>query len=97
MIELILFNKVYNIQQVDNNNTLSPSERADREKGLQHMAVASLVLYLTIFVWSIYRAMACSQPNPDSRCAHFLFATISPVMYIAFSYLIPNFCNDMSK
>lgn len=32
--------------------------------------------------------MACST---DSRALHLFFATVSPVLYIVFSYLVPGF------
>lgn len=89
MIELVLFNNVYTYSKDPNSPTLSPEQK---EVVLHNMKVASVfavVIYISIFVLAIHRALICSSNNPDSRALHLLFATISPVMYILLSYFVP--------
>ena len=52
------------------------------------------ILYLTILVLAIMRALKCSQPNADSRAIHFLFSFISPSLYLITSFLVPDFCKN---
>lgn len=89
MIELILFNNVYTYSQDPNSPTLSPDQKDQLIKNMRIASGIAVVIYILIFVLAIYRAMACSSNNPDSRAIHLLFATVSPVMYILLSYLVP--------
>ena len=45
---------------------------------------------------AIARAKQCSNFSSDSRPIHFLFVTVSPVLYIIFSK-VPNFCITQTK
>jgi hypothetical protein len=91
MIELILFNNVYNVSKDPNSPTLSPEQKADMVKQLKMATFMAVLLYVLIFVLAIYRAMVCSSNNPDSRAIHLFFASVSPVLYILISYLVPGF------
>ena len=73
----------------------APKSNNKTRKDAAAHAVATVVvfiLYITIFVWAIMRAIQCSSATPDSRALHLLFATASPVMYLIFSYLVEGFC-----
>jgi len=89
MIELILFNNVYVKSQDPNSPTLSPEQKDEVLINIRNASLMAMLLYVLIFVLALYRAMACSSNTPDSRALHLLFATVSPVMYILFSYFVP--------
>jgi hypothetical protein len=91
MIELILFNKVYNVSKDSNSPTLSPDQKSQMKKDIQIATTVALVLYLLIFALAIYRALICSSNNPDSKAIHLFFATVSPLLYIVISYVVPGF------
>jgi hypothetical protein len=91
MIELILFNNVYVKSHDPNSPTLSPEQKEDIMRNVRSATMMATLIYLLIFVLALYRAMACSSNTPDSRALHLFFASVSPVMYIVFSYLVPGF------
>lgn len=49
-----------------------------------------IIFILIIFAWM--RALKCSNPNPDSKAVHLLFATVDPLAYLIFSYIVNNMC-----
>ena len=55
-------------------------------------AVVVFIIELAIIIFAIMRALRCSSNTPDSRAIHLLFATVNPVVYIAFSYIFQGFC-----
>ena len=89
MIELILFNNVYVKSKDPHSPTLSAQEKQNMLQQLRIATVLAMLIYILIFVLAIYRAMACSNNNPDSRAIHLFFATVSPVVYILLSYFVP--------
>ena len=86
MIELFALNYL-NAPKSDSDNK---NNKNDVSKDIATIVV--FILYVTIFVWAIMRAIRCSNATPDSRALHLLFATASPVMYLVFSYLVEGFC-----
>lgn len=56
--------------------------------------IIAVLVYITILVWALKRAMLCSSATPDSRALHFMFCFMSPTLYLASSYLIPGFCPE---
>jgi hypothetical protein len=97
MIELILFNKVYNVSNDSNSPTLSPDQKSQMKKDIQIATAVALVLYLLIFALAIYRALICSSNNPDSKAIHLFFATVSPLLYIVISYVVPGFDQNVGR
>ena len=97
MIELILFNKVYNVSNDSNSPTLSPDQKSQMKKDIQIATAVALVLYLLIFALAIYRALVCSSNNPDSKAIHLFFATVSPLLYIVISYVVPGFDQNVGR
>ena len=91
MIELILFNNVYVKSNDPNTPTLSPEQKDEMMRNLRSATLMASVIYFLIFFLALYRAMACSSKTPDSRALHLFFATVSPVLYIVFSYVVPGF------
>ena len=91
MIELILFNNVYVKSTDPNSPTLSPQQKEEMMGNLRSATMMATLIYLLIFVLAIYRAMAFSSNTPDSKALHLFFASVSPIMYIAFSYLAIGF------
>lgn len=91
MIELILFNNVYVKSNDPNSPTLSPEQKEQIMQNVRSATLMATLIYFLIFLLALYRAMACSSNNPDSRALHLFFATVSPVLYIVFSYLVPGF------
>ena len=53
--------------------------------------IVSIIIFIFI-IWAIARALHCSKSTPDSRAVHLLFAVISPVFYVIFSYSVSGFC-----
>lgn len=47
-----------------------------------------MVLWIIFFLWAFKRAKLCSSSSPDSRAIHYLFAVVSPVLYVIFSYSV---------
>jgi len=95
MIELILFNNVYVKSQDPNQPTLSPEQKEDMIRNVRNASLMASLIYILIFVLALYRAMECSKKEPDSRAIHLFFASVSPVLYILFSYFVPGFCPNM--
>jgi hypothetical protein len=77
-------------------NTGSDDKKNDVRQTI--MRVVIIVLELALFIWAIFRAIKCSQKNPDSRAVHLLFAVVSPTLYLIFSYSVEGFCvEDKNK
>lgn len=93
MIELILFNNVYVNSQDPNQPTLSPEQKEDMMKNAKNATLMASLIYILIFALALYRAIECSRNQPDSRAIHLFFATVSPVMYVLFSYFVSGFCS----
>jgi hypothetical protein len=91
MIELILFNNVYITPKDPNSPTLSPDQKVAMESQIRSATTLALVLYVLIFGLAIYRALLCSSNNPDSKAIHLFFASVSPLLYIVISYVVPGF------
>ena len=67
----------------NNNNNQTPAQ-----KRAQTIAIVVIItIELTLWVWAITRALKCSQNTPDSRAMHLLFASVSPILYLVFSYI----------
>ncbi len=64
----------------------------EQQRNLNIALVVIIIIELALFIWAIYRALKCSQASPDSRAIHLLFATVSPVLYLVFSYAVEGFC-----
>jgi hypothetical protein len=56
------------------------------------LLVILIIFEILLFAWAIFRALKCSQKNPDSRAVHLLFASLSPALYLIFSYAVDGFC-----
>lgn len=91
MIELILFNNVYVSSKDPNSPTLSPDQKVAMENQIRSATLMALVLYVLIFGLAIYRALICSSNNPDSKAIHLFFSSVSPLLYIVISYVVPGF------
>ena len=91
MIELILFNNVYVTSKDPKSPTLSPQEKVAMQSQIRSATFIAVVLYLLIFGLAIYRAFLCSGNNPDSKAIHLFFASVSPLLYIVISYVVPGF------
>ncbi len=91
MIELILFNNVYVKPKDAESPTLSPEKKLAMESQIRSATLMALVLYVLIFGLAIYRALICSSNNPDSKAIHLFFASVSPLLYIVISYVVPGF------
>lgn len=63
-----------------------------QQRNLNLALAVIVILELILFVWAIFRAIKCSQATPDSRAVHLLFATLSPILYLIFSYAVDGFC-----
>jgi len=74
-------------------NALQPPWQAARTA----LIVVLVVLELILFVCAVFRALKCSQGNPDSRALHLLFATVSPALYLIFSFAVDGFCKPSVK
>jgi len=84
MLELSILNSVKGAAQKGNGNG---------GKGDDGVAYAiSLVLIVLLLVWAFWRALKCSSATPDSRALHLMFASVSPVLYLIFSYTVSGFC-----
>jgi len=97
MIELILFKNVYVASKDTTSPTLSPDQKSKMESQLKVATATALVLYLLIFALAIYRALVCSSNNPDSKAIHLFFATVSPLLYIVISYVVPGFDQNVGR
>ena len=64
------------------NNNQTPAQKRDQAIAI----VIVIIIELALWVWAIMRALKCSQNTPDSRAIHLLFASVSPILYLAFSY-----------
>jgi hypothetical protein len=91
MIELILFNNVYVTSKDPKSPTLSPQEKAVIQSQIRSATMIAVFLYVLIFGLAIYRAFLCSGNNPDSKAIHLFFASVSPLLYIVISYVVPGF------
>ena len=97
MIELILFNNVYVKQHDPASPTLSPDQKVAMEAQIRSATLMALVLYVLIFGLAIYRALICSSNNPDSKAIHLFFASVSPLLYIVISYVVPGFDQNVGR
>lgn len=65
-------------------DTLTP----EQERNYAIVLSVVIVLEIALWIWAIVRAVHCSQATPDSRAVHLLFATMSPFLYLVFSYTL---------
>jgi len=73
--------------------TNDPDDLAPGDKRvIAILTIIYVVVYLVLLVFAILRAIKCSTATPDSRALHLMFAIVSPVMYLIFSYLVPGMC-----
>jgi uncharacterized membrane protein len=70
----------------------SHSDDTKNKKITSTVTTIMSVIYLVFFVVAMIRAEKCSTKSNDSRAVHYLFAVVSPVMYVIISYLVPGFC-----
>jgi hypothetical protein len=95
MLELAVINNIkQNLVGNDNGNGDGNKLTPAQINTLKILYVVLVILDLLLITWAIMRAIKCSSMNSDSRAIHLLFALVSPVFYIAFSYLIPGFCSQ---
>ena len=73
------------------------SEIDDLKKQIQTATLIALFLYVLIFALAIYRALVCSSNNPDSKAIHLFFATVSPLLYIIISFVVPGFDQNVGR
>lgn len=66
-----------------------PTKTEAEKQSLATAKMAFFALYIILMGWAFMRAYKCSSATPDSRAIHFGFALFSPILYIAFSYLLP--------
>ncbi len=78
----------------DNNPgaTLTWRKAPGKKRQLAISYTIVMVLYILFWFWALLRAFKCSSATPDSRAVHFLFATVSPLLYIILSYWVDGFC-----
>lgn len=69
--------------------TKDPSKTPEEAKSLMMARTVGMLLVAILYIWAFLRALKCSQANPDSRAIHFAFASLSPILYIIFSYTVP--------
>jgi uncharacterized membrane protein len=72
--------------------TTRESDDIDTKKISTGVNTMIAVIYLVFFIVAMIRAEKCSTKSNDSRAVHYLFAVVSPVMYVIVSYLVPGFC-----
>lgn len=82
--------ELYSLKALDNAEK-DPNKTPAEKRTLAMARAISAVVILIIYAWAFMRAYKCSQPNPDSRAIHFAFASLSPVLYIILTYLVPGF------
>ena len=82
MIELYSLNALDAAQK-------NPDKTPEELRSIMLAKTVMLSIVVLMYIWAFLRALKCSQSNPDSRVIHFGFATISPILYIIFSYTIP--------
>ena len=88
MLELHTLMSAAHAAATDSNGNPTPGQ----QRNLNVALTVIVILELILFVWAIFRAIKCSQATPDSRAVHLLFATVSPILYIIFSYAVEGFC-----
>tara|TARA_Y100000385_G_C13107286_1_gene648964 strand:+ start:3113 stop:3430 length:318 start_codon:yes stop_codon:yes gene_type:complete len=89
------------------NNALSVAKAAANNDGKQltpeqqrrlNIAMTVIVIIeVALWIWAIARALQCSKQDPDSRALHLMFAVVSPVLYLIFSYTVEGFCTADAK
>ena len=83
MIELYGFNKLRDSNSSDKTNDYKPNSV---------VMILVVILYIAILVMAYVRAYNNTIKGPsNSRVTHFMFATISPVMYLLLSFIVPNY------
>jgi len=90
MIEYYVINNAINSLQQTIKAKENYSDSDNTNLTIVYVVVA--VLVFTFIIWAIVRALHCSKAAPDSRAVHLLFAVISPVFYVIFSYAVSGFC-----
>jgi hypothetical protein len=88
MIELHALMSAARSGATQGGDNLTPAQQRNLNISMSIIIIIELIL----FVWAIFRAIKCSQASPDSRAIHLLFATVSPFLYLIFSYVVDGFC-----
>ncbi len=71
---------------VDSSSTVPEDETVGTSSTIDTVDSTVILIYLIIIIWALMRAHTCSSANPDSRAIHYLFAIVSPSIYILLSY-----------
>jgi low temperature requirement protein LtrA len=69
-------------------NKLTPAQ----QQRLNVAVTVIVIIEVALWIWAIARALQCSNQTPDSRALHLMFAVVSPVLYLVFSYTVTGFC-----
>lgn len=76
----------------DNNMSKDDWDKlSDEEKRNRTISMTvSLLIYLAIWIWALMRAVRCGKGQ--TKVMHVFFASVSPVIYLLFSYFSKDFC-----
>lgn len=77
----------------DGDKQLTP----EQQRRLNIATAVIIIIEVALWIWAIARALQCSKQDPDSRALHLMFAVVSPVLYLIFSYTVEGFCAADAK
>ena len=71
-----------------NNVPVVPAQHQEHhEKRRRALILTVILIELILWIWAILRALKCSSvTDPASRTVHLLFATLTPTLYLLFSF-----------
>lgn len=69
----------------------------EQQRRLNIAIAVIIIIEVALWIWAIARALECSKHDPDSRALHLMFAVVSPVLYLIFSYTVGGFCAADAK
>ena len=69
----------------------------DQQRGLNIAITVIIIIEVALWIWAIARALQCSKQDPDSRALHLMFAVVSPLLYLIFSYTVEGLCTADAK
>jgi len=83
--------ELYAMNAINGNKNWADMTADERREHVASMSIGITIL-LIVWIWAIVRALRCSNKTPDSRAVHLFFATVSPILYLIFSYFVGGFC-----
>lgn len=93
MLELFAANAVINTKKDDDAKGGNVNGGGQVDEAAKRAWTITMVIYLAILAFAIYRAINCSAVSGNLKGLNFIAAVTSPVLYLIVSFATTGFCS----